>query len=203
MVGVLPLAHQFGEPGAALRSVAVGDQMLDRGIDPCRHRRRAEPQVGETHDLALAHRDAADDLGQIFSGADADQKLLDFAEIPGGREPLHVGRELAQRLDIGREPGKAVGGALLAIERARNGAAVAHHPLGNRPARVGEQRLDGVDRLVQRRDQFVLGGLGGCGKRHNRAPMTLFGRSRTTAKLTRAVHKKPIVCPPRRQRQKH
>ena len=140
--------------------------MLDRGIHPRRHRGRTKPEVGEPHDLALAHRNAADDLRQIFAGADADQKLLDFAEIPDRRKPLRVGRELPQRLDIGREPGKPVGGALLAIERARDRPALAHHPLGDRPACVGEQGIDGVDRLVQRPDQFVVGGRGGCGKRH-------------------------------------
>ena len=129
--------------------------MLDGGIDAAPPPPRAKPQIGETHDLALAHRNAADDLRQIFAGADADQKLFDFAEIPDRRKPLHVGRKLTQRLDIGREPGQAVGGALLAIERARDRAAVAHHPLGDRPACVGEQGIDGVDRLAQRPDQFA------------------------------------------------
>ena len=50
-----------------------------------------------------------------------------------------------------------MGGALLAVEHARVGAAVAHHPLRDRPARVGEQRFDGVYRLAQCPDQFVLG----------------------------------------------
>ncbi len=68
--------------------------MLDGGIHPCCHRRRAKPKVGETHDLALAHRNAADDLGKVFSGADADQKLFDFAEIADRRKPLHVGGKL-------------------------------------------------------------------------------------------------------------
>ncbi len=64
--------------------------MLDCGIHARGDRRRAEAQVGETHDLALAHRNAADDLSQIFSGANAHQKLFDFAEIPNGRKPLHI-----------------------------------------------------------------------------------------------------------------
>ena len=47
-----------------------------------RDRRGAKAEIGEPHDLALAHGDAAEDLRQIFAGADAHQKLLDLAELP-------------------------------------------------------------------------------------------------------------------------
>ncbi len=64
--------------------------MLHRRIDARRNRRGAKPQIGEAHDLALAHRNPADDLRKVFAGADAHQKLLDLAEIARRREPLHV-----------------------------------------------------------------------------------------------------------------
>ena len=140
--------------------------MLDRRRHARRRRGGRKAEIGETHDLALAHGNAAEDLRQIFAGADAHQKLLDLAEIAARREPLGIGGELAQRLDIGREPGETVGGALFAVERPRHRAALLHHPLGDRPARVREQGVDGRNRLAERRDQFVVGGLGGSGKRH-------------------------------------
>ena len=77
---VRPLAHQFGEPRAARRSVAGGDQMIDGRRHARRHGRRAQSEIGKAHDLALAHRDAAEHLRQIFAGADAHQKLFGLAE---------------------------------------------------------------------------------------------------------------------------
>ena len=38
--------HQFGEPGAVRRGVAVGDQMLDRGRHPRGDRGGAQPEIG-------------------------------------------------------------------------------------------------------------------------------------------------------------
>ncbi len=127
-------------------------------IDPRRHGRRRKPEIGQAHDLALAHWDAAGDLRQIFAGTDADQKLFDLAEVAGGRQPLRIGGELTQRLEVGREPSQAVGGALLAIERPRIGAAVAHDPFRDRATGIGEQGFDGIDRLAQRSDQFAVSG---------------------------------------------
>ena len=42
-----------------------------------------------------------------------------------------------------------MGGALLAIDRARIGVAVAHHLCGDRPWGIGEQGLDGGDSLAR------------------------------------------------------
>ena len=135
----------------------------------------AEPEIGEPHDLALAHRNAAEDLRQIFAGADAHQKLFDLAET--ARSPScrsRIGGELAQRLDIGREPGEAVRGALLAVERARQ-------PRG-RPAstRSATARRASANKASTAATAWrsvainsVAGGLGGCGKRHEMAPMSL------------------------------
>ena len=149
----------------ARRGVAERDQVLDRRRQ-ARRRRRRKPEVDEPHDLALAHGNAAKNLRQIFAGADAHQKLLDLAEIAARRQSFGIGRELAQRLDIGREPGETVGGALFAVEQPRHRAALLHHAVGDRPARVGKQGVDGRHRLAERRDQLVAGGLGGNSKRH-------------------------------------
>ncbi len=80
-----------------------------------------EPEIGQPHDLALAHRNAAEDLREIFAEPDADEQLLDLAEAAGRMHALGIGGELADRLDIGREPGEPVGGALLAVEDAADG----------------------------------------------------------------------------------
>ena len=90
-----------------------------------------KPEIGGPHDLALAHQDAAGHLGQEFAGADADQQLFDLAEPALLAHALRVGRELADRLDIGREPGEPVGGALLALERV---------PASSRPSTVTRSR---------------------------------------------------------------
>jgi len=73
------LAHQLGEPGTARRGVAVDDQMLDGRIEARRHHRSADAEIAEAGDLTLAHGNAADDLRQIFAGADAHQEILDLA----------------------------------------------------------------------------------------------------------------------------
>ena len=123
--------------------------MLDGGGDARRDRGRRKPEIGHAHDLALTHRNAADHLGEIFAGADAHQELLDLAEIAGRRQPLRIGGKLPDRLDIGREPGKAVGGALFAVENARNRAALDRHPVGDGAAGIGKQRFDGGDRVAR------------------------------------------------------
>ena len=142
--------------------------MLDGGRDPRRHRARAQAQIGQAHDLALAHGNAAENLGQIFAGADAHDQVFDLAEIAGGDHPLGIGRKLPDRLDIGGEPGQAVGGALLAVEHAGHRVALDRDPGGDGAAGIGKQRLGGGDRLVERCDQVLAGGHGGCGKRHGR-----------------------------------
>ena len=76
-----------------------------------------QAQIARPHHLALAHRNAADDLGEVFAERDAHEMFLDFAERAVGDHALGVGGELAHRLDIGCEPGQPVGGALLAIEQ--------------------------------------------------------------------------------------
>ena len=106
-----------------------------------------EPEIGRPRDLALAHRDAAEHLRQVFAGTDADQKLFDVAEAARLHHPVGVVGELTDRLDVGCEPGKPVGGALLAVKRARIGPAVAHDASGDRQTGVRQQPLRGCNPL--------------------------------------------------------
>ena len=55
---------------AAWRRVAAGDQPLDGVAAMARDRLPRRGRAPEPHDLALAHRDAAEDLRQIFADAD-------------------------------------------------------------------------------------------------------------------------------------
>ena len=155
--GVAPLAHQFDEPRAARRGVAGGDEMIDAGRDARRDRGRAQAEIGEADDLALAHRNAAEHLRQIFAGADAHQKLLDLAEIAVRHHPLGVSGELADRFGVSGEPGETVGGALFAVEHPRHRPALDGDPGRHGAAGIGEQRFDGGDGFAKRRDQVLAG----------------------------------------------
>ena len=84
-------------------------------------RRRGEPDIGGPHDLALAHGNAAQNLGEIFAEPDLDDELLDFTQRIGIVHALGIGRELAHRLDIGGEPGETMSGALFAVEQPGDG----------------------------------------------------------------------------------
>ena len=115
------VGHQRDQAGAVLRRVAGRDELVDRAGKARGHGLGVEPEIGGAHELALAHQDAARHLRQKLAGADAHQQLLDLAEPALLAHPLRIGRELADRLHIGREPGEAVGGALLALDRVRVG----------------------------------------------------------------------------------
>ena len=79
-----------------------------------------KPEIGQAHDLALAHRECRPAIWARYSPSPMrDEQFFDLAEVAGRSHPLGIGGELAHRLDIGREPGEAVGGALLAVEQTR------------------------------------------------------------------------------------
>ncbi len=174
--------------------------MFDRRIEPRRHGGGVEPEVGKPHDLALTHGNAACDLRQIFAGADAHQEFLGLAEIARRRQPVRVRLKLTQRLDIGREPGEAMGSALLAVEHARHGAALDRHPRGHRAPRIGKQGVNRLDRLAQCADQFMAGGRAGgfgrFGKRHNTDSDSPLRRPRLAFKAYACSAQKPIVLFP-------
>ena len=163
----LLLAHQFGKPRPVRRRIAGSNELLDSWRNARRHRGRAQAEIGQAHDLALAHRDAAEDLRQIFAGADPDQKVLDLAKLGGFHEALGVSRQLADRFHVGREPSQPVGGALFAVERARNRAAVDADARGDSAPGVRKKRLDGRNRLAERGNKFEARGHGRGGRQHD------------------------------------
>jgi len=140
--------------------------MLDGRIEPRRNRRRVHSKVGQAHDLALAHRNAAEHLRQIFAGANSQQQFLDFAECADLGKPLCVLGELMNGLDIGGKPGEPVGRALLAVESARHQAAVDGHALAHGAAGIAQQRVQRRHRIAKHGDHLTAGRLLGHGTGH-------------------------------------
>src|SRR3712207_9100734 len=62
---------------------------------------RRDAERMQAHDLALAHRDAAKNLVEVFAEADADEKLLDRPETAGVPHPAGISAEFADRLGVG------------------------------------------------------------------------------------------------------
>src|SRR5262249_3550991 len=100
------------------------------------------------------HGNAALNLGEIFADPDLDEQFLDLAQGTGRIHPLGIGRKLPHRFDIGREPGKAVRGALLAVEQPVDHLMIYRDALAHRHRCVCEQRLDGLRRRVCKRNQL-------------------------------------------------
>ena len=121
-----------------------------------------QSQIGGPHHLALAHRDAARNLRDIFSEPDANEQLLGLAKRSLAGHARGIGGKLTHRLRIGREPGEPMGGALLAVEQAADDMAFHRHPLAHFGRRVGQQGIEGRARLVGELDQIGIcaGGTG-------------------------------------------
>ena len=89
--GALLLGQQPGQPHPRRVRVAVPDQPI--GIRP-------EPVIGQADvlrpgHLALAHRDAAPELGQVLAETDLQDQPLGLAEGAGRQQPLGPEVELA------------------------------------------------------------------------------------------------------------
>ena len=114
--------------------------------------------------LALAHDDAARELGEIFGGADPGEQPFHLAEPALAVEALGIVRKLLQRFDVGRDPGKSVGRVLLALERVSVDLAAGRD--------FGRDALDGAS--AQRGGGFSA--LGKEGNEVGGGPRTLSGR---------------------------
>jgi len=168
--GVVAMDHQFDQPGAVRDRVAGADQPFHRGVQAGADLFAGEPEIERAHELALAHRNAAEDLGEVFTDPDADDELLDVAEAPGLRHALRIGGELPDRVRISGEPGEAMGGALLAVEQPPNGAALDAHTAANLDDRVAHQGVHGGCRLARHDDQVFAGRAAMGGNRHSGSP---------------------------------
>jgi hypothetical protein len=159
-------AHQRGEPRAVLRRIAARDQLRDRRRHPLADPLRRQAEIGGAHHLALAHRNAAEHLREVFAEPDAYQQRLGFTEASCSRHPLGVTAELADRLHIGREPGEPVGRALLLVDQLCGNPPVLGDLRADRADRVGQQGFDRGRRLMRAGNEVGAGRRTGCGKRH-------------------------------------
>ena len=141
----------------ARRCVVVDHQVFERARQARRHVGDAQAEIGGADDLALAHWNAAQDLRQEFTDADRDQQLLDLAQRAGDVRALGKGADLADALGIGREPGEAVGGALLAVEQAVDRVGIDPDPRAHGGGRVVEDRVRGQGRLARQGEEFEAG----------------------------------------------
>ena len=151
--------------------------------------RRGKAQVARPHHLALAHRNSADDLCDIFAERNADEIFLDFAERSDGDHPFGIGGKLAHSLHIGGEPGQPMGGALFAIKQLGRGLAFDRHAFAHLDDGIGQQSVQCSGRLSAELDQFVSGGAAGSDDGHGSSGNgDVFGAG-CASDTTRAVHK--------------
>ena len=151
------VAHQRDQAHPRLGGVAMRDQRGGGGAG----RGQCHADVLHAGDLALAHRDAAMDLGEVFAEADLEEQRLHLAELALGVDPAGPGAHLAQGFGVGGEPGERVGRELVLFQRRAADLAGDGDLCPQRLARGGEQRFDlGQGRFGQREDVGQQGGLG-------------------------------------------
>ena len=103
-----------------------------------------QAEIGKAHDLALVHRQAAKNLGEVFAEADLCDELLGLAKTPFFAHAQGVSGHLLDRLDVGREPRKAVGGVLLRFDFRRRKPAVDAELFPQVRRRAGENNFGGA-----------------------------------------------------------
>ena len=152
------LGDQRGEARArigrvARRSISASTRLVAESRDLV----RLQAEIAEADDFALVHRDAAENLGEIFAKADPRQQRLGLAEASLGLHPARVAGHFLDRFDIGREPGEPVRGVLFALDFFRAQASAVADPFAQRPRRRARatprrrSRLAGRDRRAARR----------------------------------------------------
>ena len=120
-------AISVGEP-RAVGAVFPSDQRLDRAGLMSGDEIVVQPEIGKAHDFALVHRDAAKNLGEVFAEADLCHEFSVSPKRPFFTHAQGVGGHLLDRLDIGREPCKPVGGMLLRFDFRRRKFSVDAEP---------------------------------------------------------------------------
>ena len=130
------------------RRLAFGDQLPDCRVCEQRVGRLKAAKFVRADGLALVHRNAADDLGAVFAEQDLGEQGFDVGKLAFGFEAGGPFGHLAQRFDIGDEPGQAVGEVLMALERLAVRAAVFADQLaagaGCGRSSIGVERAEGV-----------------------------------------------------------
>ena len=145
--GLQPVGDQLGDTAAHRRGVGRDQPGDGRRLEQC----VVDAEIARSHDLDLADGDATLQLGEIFAESRLQDQLLEFAVVPG----LGPAPHLAQRRDIGRDPGKAVGRELLAFQQSRIDLALGRHQLAHRFAGRGLVTVGGAFCLGTEGEQVV------------------------------------------------
>ncbi len=199
VVGEAPVAEaaaldQRCQPRPARGSAALPDQLANRpGRDEARDRRLVEAELGKPNGLALAHRDATPDALEILAEREAEQHALELAERPGLIEAERPAAHLAQRLDVGREPGEAMDRMLLALEQVTVDRPALRHQRADTVLRLVEQRSRRRHRLGSQLTKVPLGHR----FLHRCVPVVSPGITRTRPSPSRGREQlaAPISCP--------
>lgn len=155
----LPRQHQLDEPLARGIGIALRQRPEIRGPDA---------EIRRAGDLALAHRNAAGQLRQVFAGADLEDQRLHLAEAARLGQPERPGMQLAEALDIGRHPGQRMGGRLIRLERGIGDAPAGADARRQPRLRGGEEgagRGDGLGAIGEQVGRFGDKRGGGMGHR--------------------------------------
>ena len=152
---------EIGKRGAVVGRVAGLDQRLDHRLVAERlDVGLAQAEVVETDDLALVHRDAAKDLGEVFAKANARHQLLGPAETALLVHAAGVGGQLLDRLDVSGEPGQSVRGVLLRLDLGGAELAMRADPFAHGGHGAFEQALGGelglAGEIVERHGALLL-----------------------------------------------
>ena len=186
--GAMACAYQFDQAGALLGVRAFGDETFERRVDAGGDLGRRQAKIRRPNHLTLAHRDAAHDLREVFAKPDADEQVFGLSEGARAGHALGIGGELAHRFDIGGEPGKPMGGALLTVEHAANNPPLNDDAFPDLCRCVGQQGVESSTRLPGKLYQLMVRNLtGSCDRHGNFGTFTQWTGG--TGDSTRAVHK--------------
>ena len=97
-----------------------------------------------------------------------------LAQRSAARHAFGIGGELADGFDIGGEPGKPVGRALLTLEQPRHRMTFHEHPLAHARHGIGQKGVGGGGGLAAELDQLVFGRGAGGGDRHGAPRRAIF-----------------------------
>ncbi len=115
--------------------------------------RAVEAEVRRPHDLPLRDRDAAGKLRQILPEGRLQDEPVQLREGVGGFESPRPAEHFAQARDISCDPGKTVGGELVAFQCGGIGPTAGLHTRRNAAARVIEIGLGCGERLFEEGDR--------------------------------------------------
>src|SRR5262249_31367034 len=121
--------------------------------------------------------------------SDADQQFLELAKRSLACHSRRIGCELANGLDIGGEPGQAMGGTLLAVEQTADHAALHRDLCAYLCCRLRQQRIEGCIGLAGELDQIGFSSRTGCSSGHRK----LADKNGRQSHTTRALHKSKVA----------